>query len=141
NVAAPAPRMPRAPAEPSSQVVAAPRTAPAARQAPPSERVGSGLFDSVWPEMRPSRNAERIERVRGKPGPVVAAPSPVAAPAPQQQIPTGDESRPVAILKSGMIDGMAYTLFADGSIEAVLPTGTLRFASVDALRLHLEKNS
>ena len=52
-----------------------------------------------------------------------------------------EEPRVVAILKSGMIDGMAYTLYADGSIEAVLPTGTVRFASIDALRFHLEQNS
>jgi hypothetical protein len=38
-----------------------------------------------------------------------------------------------------MIDGMAYTLYADGSIEAVLPSGPIRFASVEALRMHLEK--
>ena len=49
--------------------------------------------------------------------------------------------RPVAILKSGVIDGMAYTLYADGSIEAELPQGTVRFASVDALRSHLEQNA
>jgi hypothetical protein len=46
-----------------------------------------------------------------------------------------------AILKSGVIDGMPYTLYADGSIEADLPTGTVKFASVDALRAHLEKQS
>ncbi len=44
-----------------------------------------------------------------------------------------------AILKSGVIDGMPYTLYADGSIEAQLPQGTVKFASVDALRAHLEK--
>lgn len=110
---------------------------------PAPERAPSGLFDAVWPEVRPGRTAETVERVRK------AEPS---APARDQeaksantsgdgQAATSDEARPVAILKSGMIDGMAYTLFADGSIEAVLPTGTLRFASVDALRLHLEKNA
>jgi hypothetical protein len=44
-----------------------------------------------------------------------------------------------AILKSGVIDGMPYTLYADGSIEAQLPQGMVKFASVDALRTHLEK--
>jgi hypothetical protein len=144
NVTSP-PRMPRAPTEPLPPVTPASRTAPVPRPAVPSDRPGAGLFDSVWPEMRPSRNAERIERVRGKPEPGAPArdagvPVKEAAPA-AHQASTADESRPVAILKSGMIDGMAYTLFADGSIEAVLPTGTLRFASVDALRLHLERNS
>jgi hypothetical protein len=46
-----------------------------------------------------------------------------------------------AILKSGVIDGMPYTLYADGSIEAELPKGTVKFASVDALRAHLEKHA
>jgi hypothetical protein len=36
---------------------------------------------------------------------------------------------------------MAYTLYVDGSIEAELPQGTLRFASVEELRAHLDQNS
>jgi hypothetical protein len=50
-------------------------------------------------------------------------------------------TRAVAILKSGVVDGMGYTLYVDGSIEAELPQGTLRFASINELRSHLEKNS
>jgi len=46
-----------------------------------------------------------------------------------------------AILKSGVVDGMAYTLYADGSIEAKLPEGTVRFGSVAELRAHIESNS
>jgi hypothetical protein len=49
------------------------------------------------------------------------------------------EPRTVAILKSGVVDGMGYTLYVDGSIEAELPQGTLRFASISELRSHLEK--
>ena len=55
-----------------------------------------------------------------------------AAPAPQE--------RTVAILKSGVVDGMAYTLYADGSIEAQLPQGTVRFGSIAELRAHIENN-
>jgi hypothetical protein len=51
------------------------------------------------------------------------------------------EPRAVAILKSGVVDGMGYTLYVDGSIEAELPQGTLRFASIGELREHLEKSS
>ena len=47
--------------------------------------------------------------------------------------------RAVAILKSGVVDGMGYTLYVDGSIEAELPQGTMRFASIDELRAHLEQ--
>lgn len=49
------------------------------------------------------------------------------------------EPKPVTILKSGVIDGMAYTLYTDGSIEAQLPTGLMRFASIDDLRTYLER--
>jgi hypothetical protein len=45
---------------------------------------------------------------------------------------------PVTVLKSGIVEGMAYTLFSDGSIEADLPQGTLRFGSIGALREHIE---
>ena len=46
-----------------------------------------------------------------------------------------------AILKSGVVEGMAYTLYADGSIEAELPNGTVRFGSIAELRTHIESNS
>ncbi|MGP0091556.1 MAG: hypothetical protein ACLPKB_16585 [Xanthobacteraceae bacterium] len=49
--------------------------------------------------------------------------------------------RPVSILKSGVVDGMAYTLYNDGSIEAELPEGTMRFTSLSGLREHLEQYS
>ena len=65
-----------------------------------------------------------------------------AAPAPEAEPEAiTSERRTVAILKSGVVDGMAYTLYVDGSIEAELPQGTLRFASINDLREHLEKTS
>jgi hypothetical protein len=60
-----------------------------------------------------------------------------AEPAPVEEQP---KPRAVAILKSGVVDGMSYTLYVDGSIEAELPQGTLRFASIHELRAHLEQN-
>jgi hypothetical protein len=45
----------------------------------------------------------------------------------------------VTILKAGVIEGMAYTLYSDGSIEAELPQGTLRFGSIGELREYLTK--
>ena len=52
--------------------------------------------------------------------------------------PTPAEAPPSAtVYKSGVIDGMAYTLYTDGSIEAELPQGRIRFASVDALQNYL----
>ncbi len=63
-----------------------------------------------------------------EPPPVEEASSALAAGAPAA--PT--------ILKTGVVEGMAYTLYSDGSIEAALPQGTLRFGSISALRDHIE---
>src|SRR5260370_717385 len=60
---------------------------------------------------------------------------PEAAPA------SDDGSQPATILKSGVITGMAYPLYTDGSIEAELPQGTLRFGSLDELRDYLGGNT
>jgi len=50
------------------------------------------------------------------------------------------EDRPeVMVLKSGVVDGMAYSLYSDGSIEAEMPEGMMRFASIDELRAHLDQ--
>jgi len=50
------------------------------------------------------------------------------------------EDRPeVMVLKSGVVDGMAYSLYSDGSIEAEMPEGLMRFASIDELRAHLDQ--
>ena len=52
------------------------------------------------------------------------------------------EDRPeVMVLKSGVVDGMAYSLYSDGSIEAEMPEGMMRFASIDELRAHLDQRS
>ena len=100
---------------------------------PPKDQA---LFDVVWPAARPGA-APVAEPARREPAAAVAA-----APSPQQRRsePAQAPSANVAILKSGVIDGMAYTLYADGSIEAELPQGVIKFASIDALRSHLEKH-
>lgn len=52
-------------------------------------------------------------------------------------------NQPVAlvILQSGLVGKMPYTLYTNGSIEAQLPQGTLRFGSLAELRSYLEKNA
>lgn len=50
-----------------------------------------------------------------------------------------DDKQTAGILKSGVIEGMAYTLYVDGSIEAELPQGTVRFKTLDELRDHLAR--
>ena len=88
------------------------------------------------------------EEPRAPPPVAPAAPSipapPVAPPIPRAVAPP---LRPAAaakngsvestVYKSGVIDGMAYTLFMDGSIEAELPQGKVKFASVDELQTYL----
>ncbi len=51
----------------------------------------------------------------------------------------GEDGPPVTVLKSGVVDGMAYSLYSDGSIDAQTPAGMMRFASIDALRAHLDQ--
>ena len=48
------------------------------------------------------------------------------------------EQPAVTVLKSGVVDGMAYSLYSDGSIEAQMPEGMMSFASIDELRAHLD---
>jgi hypothetical protein len=52
-----------------------------------------------------------------------------------------EDSSAVSVLKSGVVDGMAYSLYSDGSIEAQMPEGMMRFASIDELRAHLDQRS
>jgi hypothetical protein len=106
-------------------------------------RQQSSYFDAMWPaEIKPAKSPAISEAKANLDLPLSespAAPSSVAEP--ETTMPTASEPREVAILKSGIVDGMGYTLYVDGSIEAELPQGTLRFASINELRRHLEKSS
>jgi hypothetical protein len=85
-------------------------------------------FDAMWPKRRPGDQS--------RPDEIARQPSMSGEPPRAER-----EPRSVAILKSGVVDGMAYTLYADGSIEAQLPHGTVRFGSIAELRAHIENNS
>jgi hypothetical protein len=92
-------------------------------------------FDAMWPAETKAPKSSVSDDAK-----------PSSAPArntfpPERPEPEVQKPRAVAILKSGVVDGMGYTLYVDGSIEAELPQGTLRFASINELRSHLEKNS
>ena len=65
-----------------------------------------------------------------------APPRPAVPPKPAVK-PAVNGTPETTVYKSGVIDGMAYTLFMDGSIEAELPQGKVRFASVDELQKYL----
>ena len=103
----------------------------------PVRQAPSESFDAVWPaEGQAAKSASRDAEPRFDRSARPAAEAPqYAEPAPA---PAGE---PAAILKSGVVDGMAYTLYADGSIEAKLPHGTVRFGSIAELRAHIENNS
>jgi hypothetical protein len=93
------------------------------------------------PEPRLEPKPDRPEPRRGPPMPPMAREPAPRDPTPREPMtPSPAEPRTIAILKSGVIDGMAYTLYTDGSIEAELPQGTMRFASIDDLRSHLENS-
>jgi hypothetical protein len=113
---------------------------------PPKEK-----FDLVWPDRAsvpgasapaPAAEPARQAALEMPLPPIPARPrdSRSAEKRSESSMPKSAAERGPAILKSGVIDGMPYTLYADGSIEAELPKGTVKFASVDALRAHLEKN-
>jgi hypothetical protein len=108
------------------------RSSPAAQPQEPQAR--PSYFDAMWPGE--SKPAKQTASDAAKPEPLPPKPA-----APQVQEPEKTDEPPVAILKSGVVDGMGYTLYVDGSIEAELPQGTLRFASINELRSHLAKNS
>jgi hypothetical protein len=111
---------------------AAPSTpAPAS---PPARSVPNANFDAMWPAEAKLQTGP----VAGEPV-ADANPREVSPPPPRRTEP--ERPRAVAILKSGIVDGMGYTLYVDGSIEAELPQGTLRFASINELRSHIAKNS
>jgi hypothetical protein len=96
---------------------------------PAAARKHTTYFDAMWPAEKPAIKDETETAAY------------VPPPEPEPDIPEPKAEEPVAILKSGVVDGMGYTLYVDGSIEAELPQGTLRFASINELRSHLEKNA
>jgi hypothetical protein len=57
----------------------------------------------------------------------------------QQPEPLPEEDAVASVVRSGIIGGMAYTLYSDGSIEAELPIGTVRFNSLGELQEHVKR--
>jgi hypothetical protein len=109
---------------PAGQDAAAPARPSFADSWPPVER-------DVRPEL-PRRTARAPSTFNETPGPDLPAPRHVEP----EPVP---EPAPVTVLKSGVVDGMAYSLYSDGSIEAQMPEGMMRFASIDELREHLDQ--
>jgi hypothetical protein len=112
-------------------------------------------FEAFWPKkQRPGREtpAPDVQQPAAQQPPALAV-EPVLTPEPLQfqfrepaaeprpAAPAPEAPTTVSILKSGVVDGMAYTLYSDGSIEAQLPQGTLRFGSITELRNHIEQSA
>jgi hypothetical protein len=112
--------------------------APAPPVAPPAPKdAAPASFEDAWPQSDRARS-DALRRTRT---PSTFAEPNAAAPAPERPAPTArsEEPAPVTVLKSGVVDGMAYSLYSDGSIEAQMPEGMMRFASIDELRSHLDQ--
>lgn len=108
----------------------------------PAETPLAPLQDA-WPQLERSRIADPLSQRRSNRTPSTFTESGAGAPAIEPHPPAvPDESLPpVTVLKSGVVDGMAYSLYSDGSIEAQMPEGMMRFASIDELRAHLDQRS
>ena len=106
---------------------ASPPPAPEAAEPPPA------TFEDAWPKPERGRPGEAPPPRRGRTPPTFTETNGAAGP-------PGREAAPqVTVLKSGVVDGMAYSLYSDGSIEAQMPEGMMRFASIDELRAHLDQ--
>lgn len=166
---APPPEQPAAEIEEPAQRHDVPDDAAAEQQSemPPAEYGRLSSFDAIWPasERIPPRRYPDTEmdapdaagssddEKSHQPAPEAPAIAPSDEPEPVWSR-SHAESEPadsafaaekqeqphaVSILKSGTVDGMGYALYSDGSIEAELPSGKIRFASINELREHLEK--
>jgi hypothetical protein len=122
------------------------RTDPSEPAAPPpvpeSQETPPASFDDAWPKLERSRSEVPPPRRAGRTPSTFAEPEPAADSA--DRYPPAvrtEEQAEVTVLKSGVVDGMAYSLYSDGSIEAQMPEGMMRFASIDELRSHLDHRS
>ena len=116
------------------------RPPPAAPPGPDSTEGPRATFDDAWPKSERSRTADALPRRSGRAPSTLTEPSADPADA-ERQTPAvrKEDPPPVTVLKSGVVDGMAYSLYSDGSIEAQMPEGMMRFASIDELRAHLDQ--
>jgi hypothetical protein len=131
----------RAQARTTEPAAADPGPAPAA--APPaaeSSEPPPATFDDAWPKPERSRTLDPPPRRSGR-APSTFAEANAGAASADRYPPTerNEDPPPVTVLKSGVVDGMAYSLYSDGSIEAQMPEGMMRFASIDELRAHLDQ--
>jgi hypothetical protein len=123
--------------EPLPPDILSPELRPNPPAAPPPLEAGEAppaSFDDAWPKSERPRPGD-VPPQRRAPRPPASPPSTFSENGPVAR--TEDQPQ-VTVLKSGVVDGMAYSLYSDGSIEAQMPEGMMRFASIDELRSHLD---
>jgi len=100
---------------------------------PPVIEPAPPAFDDAWPKPERMRATEPppLQRRSARAAPAFSEPAPASV--------RDSEPPPVSVIKSGVVDGMAYSLYSDGSIEAQMPEGMMRFNSIDQLRTHLDQ--
>jgi hypothetical protein len=118
---------------------ASPTFPPAAKPADSSPPT----FEGAWPASeRPRGAAAPPQRRSGRTPSTFTEPATGPSGTDRPALAGRDEKQPaVTVLKSGIVDGMAYSLYSDGSIEAQMPEGMMRFGSIDELRAHLDQRS
>jgi hypothetical protein len=123
-------------------------TAPELRPAPPAAppevlqsspnllEAQTKTFETMWPASRGRHDGGQDEpdRQHG----VTAEPPARTAPVVPADVP---EPELHTILKTGVIEDMAYTLYSDGTITAKMSDSTMRFGSIDELRQYLNRRN
>lgn len=112
---------------------------------PPLGDLRRSAFDEAWPESERQRG-DRLRR-RASESSIADDRASTQDDAKTQQPQDEASDKPagegtpgeVTLLKSGEVDGMAYSLFSDGSMEAQMPEGKMRFASIEELRAYLDQ--
>jgi hypothetical protein len=118
--------------EPLAPDLLSPDLRPPPSEAPPVSELGEpppATFEDAWPKPERGRPGEAPRRGGRSLSTFADVPAGAA---------NRDAPPQVTVLKSGVVDGMAYSLYSDGSIEAQMPEGMMRFASIDELRAHLD---
>lgn len=102
-------------------------------------RVPSPARPEPEPDAAPPVDLGPLTRIPdAPPPPPVPQQAPPMRPAPRPPAPVASPNSAAAtVYRSGVIEGMAYSLFMDGSIEAELPTGRVKFATIDELQQYL----
>ncbi|TKT73725.1 hypothetical protein YH63_021125 [Afipia massiliensis] len=102
-------------------------------------------FESAWPQSgRPRQESPLFPKSPLQNGQTASQPAADEQETPEpvrERFPRRADASSVTIVKSGVVDSMAYSLYSDGSIEAQMPEGMVRFASIDELRAHLDQRN